>query len=282
MIARTNRPLVVAFGLFVAGLVTSQAFSQQSAETASSGQQGTSASDAEIAKQLQNPLANLISVPFQSNLDFGGGPDDDGFRYLLNIQPVIPFKLNDDWNLITRTIIPLVNQQDLVGTTSQSGLGDITQTFYFSPTRPGSLIWGVGPVLLYPTATDDLLGTEKWGAGPSIVLLKQANGWTKWILANHIWSFAGDDERQDINQTYANPGIAYQTKSLTTYVLQAEPVYDWEREQGTVPVMIGVTQLIKIGRLPVQIGLQVRYYAETPDGGPDWGLRIPITFVFPQ
>jgi hypothetical protein len=277
-----GKTLGVILALLGIALAASPAFSQQPTDTASSGQQSKSTSDAEIAKQLQNPLANLISVPFQSNFDFGGGPNDDGFRYLLNIQPVIPFGLNDDWNLITRTIIPVVKQQDMVGAASQAGLGDIAQTLYFSPARPGSLIWGVGPVLLYPTATDNLLGAEKWGAGPSVVLLKQENGWTKWILANHIWSFAGDDSRDDVNMTYANPGIAYQTKSLTTYVMQAEPVYDWKHEQWTVPVMAGVTQLIKFGRLPVQIGLQLRYYAEKPDGGPDWGLRIPITFVFPK
>jgi hypothetical protein len=282
MTVRINNTLGVGLVLLGIALAASPAFSQQPTDTDSSGQQRTSTSDAEIAKQLQNPLANLISVPFQSNFDFGGGPNDDGFRYLLNLQPVVPFELNEDWNLITRTIIPIASQQDLVTDGSQSGLGDIAQTFYFSPTKPGSLIWGVGPVLLYPTATDNLLGSEKWGAGPSAVLLKQENGWTKWILANHIWSFAGDGNRDDVNLTYANPGIAYQTKSLTTYVLQAEPVYDWKHEQWTVPVMAGVTQLIKFGGLPVQIGLQLRYYAEKPDGGPDWGLRIPITFVFPK
>jgi len=235
---------------------------------------------AEIAKQLQNPVANIISVPFQSNFDFGGGPDDDGFRYTLNVQPIIPFSLNNDWNLITRTIIPFVHQDKMLDLDSQSGLGDITQTFFLSPAKPGSLIWGAGPVFLYPSASDDMLGTEKWGVGPSVVVLKQANGWSLWTLVNHIESVAGDDTRGDVSMTYINPGISFQTKSLTTFLLQTESTYDWEADQWTVPINAGVSQLFKIGNLPVSIGLQGRYYAEKPDGAPDWGLRLVVTPVF--
>lgn len=241
---------------------------------------GGKESDAEIVKKLQNPVANIISVPFQSNFDFGGGPRDDGFRYTLNIQPVIPFELNDKWNLITRTIIPLVNQDEVVDLGSQSGLGDITQTFFFSPAAPGGLIWGVGPVLLYPTATDNRLGFEKWGIGPSALVLKQSNGWSLWTLANHVSSFAGDSARDGVSLTFINPGVSYQTKTLTTFLVQTESTYDWRNEQWTVPINVGVSQLIRIGRLPISIGLQGRYYAEKPTNGPDWGIRFVVTPVF--
>jgi len=276
----TKRNLSLA--LLGIALAASPAFSQQPTDTASSGQQSNSASDAELAKKLSNPVASLISVPFQSNFDFGGGPNDDGFRYTLNVQPVVPFQISTDWNLITRTIIPLIHQENMIGQSSQTGLGDISQTFFLSPAKPGNLIWGAGPVMLYPSATDDLLGTEKFGIGPSVVALRQTKGWTFWTLANHIWSVAGDGGRDDVSSTYINPGISYQTKTLTTFLVQAEPVYDWEHSQWTVPVEAGIAQLVKFGKQPVSFSLQGRYFAEKPAGGPDWGLRFVVTFVFPK
>jgi hypothetical protein len=152
----------------------------------------------ELAKQLSNPVASLISVPFQFNYDEGFGPND-GERVTLNIQPVIPISLNDDWTLISRTILPVIWQNDIARDSGeQSGLGDITQSLFFSPKNPGpsGIIWGVGPAFLVPTGTDDLLGTGKWGAGPTAVVLKQIDGWTVGALANHIWSFAGDGDRR--------------------------------------------------------------------------------------
>src|SRR5262249_24844262 len=121
---------------------------------------------AELAKQLQNPVASLISVPFQSNFDFDLGPNDDGFKYTMNFQPLIPISLNKDYNLIIRTIVPFIYQDDVIPHTSQAGLSDITQSFFFSPKKPiGGWIVALGPVLFWPSATDDLLGTEKWGTG---------------------------------------------------------------------------------------------------------------------
>ena len=193
---------------------------------------------AELAKKLSNPVAALISVPFQNNFDFGAGPGGDGFQYKLNIQPVIPITLNEDWNLISRTILPYVYQENIFGKTSQSGLSDTVQSLFFSPkaATAGGWIWGAGPVLLLPTVTDDLLGTEKWGAGPTAVLLKQQNGWTYGVLANHIWSFAGEDARADVNATFLQPFVSFSTKKQTTFVLNTESTYDWENSQWTVPV----------------------------------------------
>jgi hypothetical protein len=237
---------------------------------------------AEIAKKLSNPVASMISLPFQNNFDFGGGPDDEGFQYKLNIQPVIPFALNDSWNLITRTILPYIYQENRIGDTNQSGLGDTTLSMFFSPKEPGpgGFIWGVGPDIYLPTATDELLGAEKWGAGPTALVLKQENGWTYGFLTNHIWSFAGEDERQDVNNTFLQPFLTYQTKANTTFAINTESSYDWENEQWTVPLNATITQLVMFGSKPVSFMGGVRYYAEKPEDGPDWGLRFMVTFVF--
>ncbi len=239
---------------------------------------------AELAKKLSNPVAALISVPLQNNFDFGAGPNGDGFQYKLNLQPVIPITLNENWNLISRTILPYVYQENVIGTGSQSGLSDAVQSFFFSPKAPtsGGWIWGAGPVLLVPTATDDLLGTEKWGAGPTAVLLKQVHGWTYGILANHLWSYAGDAARADVNATFLQPFLTYTTKRHTTFTLNTESTYDWEASQWTVPLNLGVAQLVRIGKLPVQFQIGARYYAEKPTDGPDWGLRFAVTFLFPK
>jgi hypothetical protein len=239
---------------------------------------------AELAKKLSNPVAALISVPFQNNFDFGGGPNDDGFRYTLNFQPVAPFTLNEKWNLITRTIVPFIHQEDMIGNSSQTGLGDITQSFFFSPKEAGTggWIWGVGPAFLYPSATDDLLGTEKFGLGPTAVFLKQEHGWTYGALVNHIWSVAGNDSRADVSSTFLQPFVSFTTKKQTTFTLNTESTYDWENSQWTVPVNAQVAQLLKIGKLPVQFQVGARYFAEGPSGSPEWGVRFAVVLLFPK
>ena len=240
-------------------------------------------SDDELVKELANPISSLISVPFQNNFEFNLGPNDDGFKYTLNFQPVIPFSLTKDWNVIVRTIVPIIDQSDVIApNTSQAGLSDITQSFFFSPKKPvGGMIVGVGPVFLYPSATDDLLGSEKWGAGPTIVLLKQQGPWTVGLLFNHIWSFAGEDHRDYVSSTFLQPFIAYATKTKTTFTLNAESTYDWHNEQWTVPINFLVSQLIRVGKLPVQLGLGAKVYAEGPSGAPEWGIRFVVTPLFP-
>ena len=242
------------------------------------------ANAAALAKTLANPIGALISVPFQNNFDFGGGPNGDGFQYKVNIQPVVPISLNETWNLISRTIIPVVYQENIFGTSSQAGLSDTVQSLFFSPKAPtsGGWIWGVGPVLLLPTATDDLLGTEKWGAGPTAVLLKQQNGWTYGVLANHIWSYAGESSRADVNATFLQPFLTFTTPKQTTFTINTESTYDWANSQWTVPLNASVAQLVKVGKLPLQFQIGARYYAAKPANGPEWGLRFSVTFLFPK
>lgn len=235
----------------------------------------------DLAARLANPVAALISAPFQNNWDFGGGRGD-ALRYTMNFQPVVPFTLNQDWNLILRTIVPL-QHVERVFPDHRTGLGDITQSFFFSPANPvNGITWGVGPVMLYPTATEGL-GQRQWGAGPTGVVLRQSGPWIYGALANHIWSIGGTPDRQEaVNSTFLQPFLNYVFPSQTTLFVNTETIYDWSRRQWTVPINAGVSQLVTIGGQPMQIGAGVRYFAEAPDGGPDWGLRLNLTFVFPR
>lgn len=242
-------------------------------------------SNEELAKKLSNPVASLISVPFQLNYDSDIGPNDDGNRYQLNIQPVIPISLNDDWNIISRTILPVVSQDEIFpDASSQSGLGDILQSLFFSPKQPTERgwIWGMGPVLLLPTATDDLLGADKWGLGPTAVVLKQGGPWTYGTLANHIWSVAGDDDRQDISSTFLQPFLSYTNKQAVTFALNAESTYDWKSKQWAVPINFTATKVTKFGNQLVSVGGGIRYWAESTDAGPEgMGVRLIFTLLFP-
>ena len=239
--------------------------------------------DAELAKMLSNPVANLMSFPLQSNWDFGIGTNE-ATRYTLNFQPVIPVSLSDDTTLIIRTILPLIDAESPApGIPDATGLGDTVQSFFFSPKEPtgGGWIWGVGPAFLWPTASDDLLGSGQWGAGPTVVALKQANGWTVGALGNQIWSYAGDDDRSSVNATFLQPFVSYTTKTKTTFSLNSESTYDWTQSQWNVPINLGVSQLFKIGKIPFQAQIGGRYYAEAPSGGPEWGLRFTLTMLLP-
>lgn len=240
-------------------------------------------SEADLAKQLVNPVASLISVPFQGNMDFGIGPNDAS-RFTLNIQPVIPLSLNDDWNLIIRTILPVIDAESPApGIEDVSGLGDTVQSFFFSPKAPvGGWILAAGPVALWPTATDNLLGGEKWGAGPTGLALRQQGPWTVGLLANHLWSYAGEEDRAEVNASFLQPFASYITATKTTFSLSSESTYDWTRDQWLVPVNFTVSQIFKLGGQPLQAFVGGRYYLESPDGGPEWGLRFGITMLFPK
>ena len=268
-------------------------------------------SDTAIAQELANPVANLTSVPFQNNFDFGGGRGN-AFRYTLNIQPIIPFTLNDDWNLITRTIIPFAHVER-VFPQPETGIGDIVQSFFLSPTRPvNGITWGAGPVFLYPSASNDFIGAGQWGAGPTGVVLKQSGPWLYGILANHLWTVGGVPDlpngaplllevpnsgiadpgfvesnpgsrrRERVNATFIQPFLTYTFPMQTTPYLTTETVYDWTARQSIVPINVGVNQLVSIGGQILQVGGLVRYYAETPRGGPNWGFQLRMSLVFPR
>lgn len=244
--------------------------------------QSTGQDSHELAKKLSNPVASLISVPFQQNFDFGMGAGS-GWRSTLNIQPVIPVSLSPKWNVISRTILPIIHQHNVIPTSSQTGIGDITQSFFFSPTDSKRVIWGAGPVLLIPTATDDALGTEKFGIGPTALVLKQQGGWTYGALVNHIWSVAGSDTRSDVSSTFLQPFLAYNTKDAWTFTVNTESSYDWEGNHWNVPIHFVITKLIKIGHQPVSVGGGIRCWAASSPGGPEnCGLRMIFTPLFPK
>jgi hypothetical protein len=281
--------LTATTALSQSALTPSRPLTLAPADTTSSSGGGAGVDDerakaAALAKATLNPIASLISLPLQNNFDWGAGPNDDGFQYKLTVQPVIPISLNEDWNVISRTILPYVYQENYIGTSSQSGLADTVQSLFFSPVKPtkDGWIWGAGPVLQIPTATDDLLGEEKWGAGPTAVILKQEGQWTYGALLNHIWSFAGESDRADVSRTFLQPFVSYTTKTFTSFGANTESSYDWEGEQWTVPINVFVQQLLKVGKQPIALQLGGRYYAEGPSGAPEWGLRFQVSFLFPK
>jgi hypothetical protein len=239
-----------------------------------------------LAKQLSNPIASLTSVPLQLNYDDGLGPFDDGYKVYLNVQPVVPVSIGEHWNLISRTILPVVYQEDVFpGASSQFGLGDAVQSLFFSPKAltKGGWTWGLGPVFLIPTATDDLLGGETWGGGPTGVALRQtATGWTYGVLFNHIWSFAGDTNRADVNATFLQPFVAKGLGQGRTISVAFESTYDWDREQWTLPLNAGYSKVGRIGKQLVSYQGGVRYYLDAPEGGPRWGLRLTFTLLYPR
>jgi len=238
----------------------------------------------DLAKKLSNPVADLISVPFQLNYNQGYG-DGSGEQTYLNIQPVIPISISRNWNVISRTILPIVSQDGVIpGEGSQFGFGATTQSFFFSPKQPTSfgLIWGVGPVFLIPTATDHI-ATDQWGAGVTGVALRQTGPWTVGALANHIWSITGEEEDGDISSTFLQPFLSYTTPRATSFTLNTESTYDWEHAEWSVPINAVVAQVMKIGGRPVQFGLGARYWLNSPEGGPDgWGARAQVTLLFPR
>ena len=250
---------------------------------ASRGQQAAPEENADLQKKLSNPISDLVSVPFQFNWEQGVGPKEQT-RFILNVQPVMPFALNEDWNLIARVIVPLVSQPPLFeGGAAAFGVSDILTSFFFSPSK-GGLTWGVGPVVSLPSTTIPTLGTEKWSAGPTVVALKQSGPWTYGILWNQIWSFSGNTERSDVNQMFVQPFVAYNTKSLWTFTLQSETTANWEADEDrwTVPINVLVAKLSSFGPFPASYQFGFGVFAEHPETGPSWKIRSAIVLLLPR
>lgn len=238
----------------------------------------------QLAKDAQNPLANLISIPFQNNVNFGVGPANDQTQDVLNIQPVVPVGVAPAWNLITRTIIPLVWQPSFSGGSTTFGLGDVTFTAFLSPAHPGDLIWGVGPVATFPTATSPLIGSQStWGLGPSAVALTMPGPWVLGVLANNVWSIAGADANAMTVQYFVNYNFG-----KTGWYLTSSPsiTANWDApggpgEKWTVPFGGGIGKLLRLGKLPVNTTVAAFYNVVSPDFGPQWSFRAQATFLLP-
>lgn len=244
-------------------------------------------SNEELAKLAQNPVGNLISVPFQNNTNFDVGPDR-GVQDILNIQPVIPFGITEDWNVITRTILPVVFNPSLgprVG--AVNGLGDLQFTSFLSPAQPGHWIWGLGPIIQIPTHTSPNLGNNNLGLGPSGVLLHLAKGdpWVYGALMNNVWSVGTNPTSPAYNNGLLQPFINYNFEGGLYLVSAPIITVDWlapAKQQLTLPLGGGVGKIFHLGKLPVNAQLSAYYNVVRPDFGPDWQLRAQVQFMFPK
>ncbi len=241
----------------------------------------------ELAKLAQNPVGNLISVPFQNNTNLNFGPEK-GTQNILNIQPVIPISVSPDWNVITRTIVPVIWMPALgPDTDAMSGIGDIQMTAFLSPANPGEWIWGAGPIVQFPTNSRDELGNKNWGLGPSAVVLHIEKGspWVYGVLVNNIWSLTSDKQ----GGAYSNgldPAVR-QLQFRRRAVFDERPILtvDWKAEnsqQWTVPVGGGVGKIFHIGKLPVNTQISAYYNVVRPDDGANWQIRAQVQLMFPK
>ena len=236
----------------------------------------------DLARAVQNPVASLISVPFQTNTNMGWGADEE-IRSVLNIQPVIPLKLSEDWNLITRTIASVATQPVLAGGDRKTGLGDTTFTAFLSPTDSGKIIWGAGPVLLMPTATDNILGSDQWGLGPSIVVLTMPGSWVIGSLISNVWSVAGSGDR-DVNLFTWQYFVNYNMQG--GWYLTSSPIItaNWEasEDEWTIPLGGGIGRVFHVGKQAMNVQAQGFYNVEKPGFQGDWSMRLQVQFMFPK
>jgi len=249
-----------------------------------SAQEKPVASAQELADKLSNPVANMISVPIQNNLDYGIGPYN-GSKYTINIQPVIPIRLSQNLNLVTRYIIPVVDQRDISGeNTSEFGLSDATISAWFSPSHSkNGWLWGAGPAFLAPIGTNDFLSTRKWAMGPTALALRQTHGLTYGFLVNQLWSFAGDKNRSDVNQLFLQPFFSKSWKSGASVTMNSEITCNWENNTTSAYLNPIASAVTKLGKQITSFSIGPRI----PLGGPknsmsDWGLRAAMTLVFPK
>jgi hypothetical protein len=239
----------------------------------------------ELAKLAQNPVGNLISVPFQNNTNLNAGPEERT-QNILNIQPVIPLSITNEWNIITRTILPVISQPAPAGDRT-NGTGDTVFTGFLSPAQPGKWIWGAGPVLQIPTNSSEYLGNRNWGLGASAVLLHLEKGspWVYGALVNNVWSLTDDEEGGAYNNGLIQPFLNYNFANGVYFTSAPLVTVNWESEsddQWTVPLGGGVGKIFHFGKLPVNTSAQAYYNVVTPDNGADWQIRLQVQFMFPK
>lgn len=236
----------------------------------------------ELARKVSNPASFMISVPVHSDFDVGRWGGGDTYSATLDIEPVIPFALNDDWNMISHTDFPIV-YNDPIGTLGgQLGLGDISQNLSFTPARHGPLIWTFGPEFSLPTATDDRFGTGKLSMGPSGLLLLQTKSMSVGMSASHLWSVAGAGDRPRVSQTELQPFIAWHIGGGKTISANLDFSYDWVASDYTLPVSLSFSQIVEVGEQTLSLSLGAKYWIEGPEDGPQWGIKAGVTFLFPQ
>ncbi len=239
----------------------------------------------DLAKKLSNPISDLVSVPFQFNWQQNVGPFELT-QFILNVQPVIPFTLNEDWKMIVRVIAPFIGQPPLlVDGEPAFGLGDTTNSFFFSPSKTGSFTIGAGPVFVLPSTQDPTIGSGKWSAGPTVVALRQEGKWTYGALWNQVWSFSGDARREDVNQMFFQPFLAYQATKKLTLTVQSETTANWgaaDSETWTVPVNFQISKLSSFGTFPASYLLGYGFFPTHPDIGPTWKIRAAIVILMPR
>jgi len=277
----TNRIPRQATAIAIAAVIT------LAAPAISSGQEAAPAAAAEsadLAKKLSNPVSDLVSVPFQFNWEQNVGPAKQT-RFILNVQPVMPFAINKDWNLIARVIVPLVSQPALfAGGEPTFGVSDVLTSFFFSPSKGVPFTWGVGPAISLPSTSEPTLGSGKWSAGPTAVVLKQSGPWTYGALWNQVWSFSGDPARADVSQMFFQPFLAYQATHTVTLTVQSESTANWEADEDTwtVPINFLVAKLSSFGVFPASYQMGFGVFPVHPDIGPSWKIRGAIVILLPR
>ena len=235
-----------------------------------------------LADKLANPIASLISVPFQFNYDRGIGADHGGTAVTMKFQPVVPFAIGKDWTYIVRPIVPLEWLRDLDGF-SGNGVGPIAVETFFSPTSTGKTIWGIGPYMSFPSASGPEYGSKQWGVGVSFVGMVRPGSWTIGMLGYQSWNAGGSAVGGTTNTTYWQPFVSYVTKDAWTFTLDTESSYNWDTHRSSNPMNAIVSKLVYFGKQPVSFAVGARYYlTSTPGGAEGWGGRATVTFVFPD
>jgi len=279
--------LMAAFVVLAPLMLTAQAPASSASNSYSTVSQAPDAAGtndaAELAQKLTNPLASLISVPNQNWFDFNLGPEKNGFRYTMESQPVYPMQISKDWNLLSRTTIPVIYQQNVYGRTTQNGLSDSTESLFLSPVHTKSFIWGAGPIFLVPTGTNGLLSTRKFAIGPTAVVVEHKGHTNIGLLANHVWSVAGSDRHPYVSETYAQPFVAYTTTKAWTFAMTSYDTYNWTAGRWTAIVNpIRVSKLLKLGQQRLSVGGALRCNVTSPQDQPKGcGLEFTFTPVYP-